>query len=279
MATATLIALFKRRTDLGDELSKSECYAYREARGYSPLKRIKVPSDSTVDCHMLGLEGSMEWHRARRSVYFSDKSPLAGNERALLCQTTLDLEAVDAYGRATPLKTRLPQPLSPGCFGENLHLSGPDFDSGHICIGDEYHVLRGARDVDTKLRVQVASPRLPCSRVDKALGNTFGSRGIRAQCARTGQAGFFLRVLVPGTLRVGDRLVRTKHPHPAWSVRRVQRLLYSHPNTVTRYAMRGALREEWMGTQAELRELGHVKELAVCEYREEVLKLNVRSAI
>jgi hypothetical protein len=58
-----------------------------------------------------------------------------------------------------------------------------------------------------------------------------------------------------------------------WDLARISRLLYGHDVALVKYLTRGTLREEWMGTDEELRELGDIEELAVCEYREEVFKM------
>jgi hypothetical protein len=43
------------------------------------------------------------------------------------------------------------------------------------------------------LRLQVTSPRRPCSNVDKTKTATYTKHGIRAHCARTGDGGVFFR--------------------------------------------------------------------------------------
>ena len=45
------------------------------------------------------------------------------------------------------------------------------------------------------------------------------------------------------------------------------------------YLKRGAIRDEWMGTELELNQLADIQELAVCEYREELFKLLGREPI
>ena len=51
--------------------------------------------------------------------------------------------------------------------------------------------------------------------------------GVRRRCAGTGQAGWFFRVLTPGTLSAGDTLRLLKRPNPTWTLWGVCDLLYS----------------------------------------------------
>jgi hypothetical protein len=241
-------------------------------------------SDSTpAKVSRTHLVGSADWQLSKRAEGHTE-----GNERALSVQTLAHLDSLAAYAAGLDtgflgrngirdlgkgIRDRVP-----GCFGENLFCKGKDFHSANICVGDEFTVIRNGRQV--VLKVQVSSPRRPCSHVDERHGRTTGRRGIRAQCARTSWAGFFLRVLgAGGTVMAGDVFRLSARPNPSWNLLRVQTLLYSHNRTSMLYLWRGVLREEWMGTDAELRELADVEELAVCEYREEVFKMLKRPGI
>jgi hypothetical protein len=77
----------------------------------------------------------------------------------------------------------------------------------------------------------------------------------------------------------GDTFKLTARPHPTWDLARISRLLYGHDVAAMKYLIRGAVREEWMGTNEELRELADIEELAVCEYREELFKILGRPPI
>ncbi len=122
----------------------------------------------------------------------------------------------------------------------------------------------------TGLRLVVTSARRPCSRVDERFGKTWGAAGVRAVCARTGLAGVLLRVASPGTVAVGDALTVAARPNPAWPVLRAASLLYGHPDAAVAYARRNVRRAEWLGTDAELRELAALPELAELEHRDQL---------
>jgi len=129
------------------------------------------------------------------------------------------------------------------------------------------------------MRLQVVSPRCPCGKIDQSLGKTYSIGGVRALCARTGLGGFFIRVLHSGDLQEGDVFMLAARPNPAWTVGRVSHLLYGHPTANMNYLQRAKTaysdhvtqavrRDEWMGTEDEMRELAALPQLAVVEYKE-----------
>jgi hypothetical protein len=78
-----------------------------------------------------------------------------------------------------------------------------------------------------RLRLQVSSPRRPCSRLDQRFKSKFGLQEAHHHClVNTNNAGTFFRVLHPGPLRAGDRLVLVKRLHPTWPLARFGFLLY-----------------------------------------------------
>ena len=104
-----------------------------------------------------GVDASEEYHRAE---YFagSEKGAL---DRAILVQSAEHLTAL----RSTfPGVATLQQEVVglAGSFGENMLVSGLRSDT--LCVGDVFEVP------GSKLIVQVASPRRPCSQVDTAHG-------------------------------------------------------------------------------------------------------------
>lgn len=147
-------------------------------------------------------------------------------ERAVLMQLRSHVEALKEYASGVQLRQPLGD-MPPGSFGENLFVDGgASFCADTICLGDEFQVVRNG--LPTGLRLQVSSPRHPCNSVDRRHGGTFNKVGIRAQCARSGYAGVFLRVLSGGDLAQGDALVLVSRPRPSWSLARVCRLCFAN---------------------------------------------------
>jgi len=126
--------------------------------------------------------------------------------------------------------------LTAGAFGENLLIAG--LDEGTVCIGDSWSVRRGgAREPAAVL--QVTQPRVPCG----TPGRRWGRPGLRGRMGASGRTGWYLRVLRPGTLAAGDRLVLLARPHPEWTVLRAWRLAAAAARDAARCAALQALPE------------------------------------
>mmetsp|Transcript_19727 Transcript_19727/g.37098 ORF Transcript_19727/g.37098 Transcript_19727/m.37098 type:complete len:314 (-) Transcript_19727:38-979(-) len=234
----------------------------------------RVPcADEAIRVTKEGLARSVAFNR---SVRFAANGGTRPEDRAILAQSQGNLEELRKAG----LNLREPLgALKPGCFGENLFLDSLEMTANSLCVGDELVCWRGEKQ--QPLRLQVASPRLPCNKVDRMHGKTFTEGGVRPYCARTGLAGFFLRTLEEGDLKQGDVLKLEARPNPDWTLARVAGLLYGNREVAMQYSMRGAAavkdgltpvvrREEFMGTAAELEELHSLPELAVFEWKEHV---------
>jgi len=243
------------------------------------FERIRVPASKEVDVGMNGIIGSMQFNSSIRFIargFVDEERP----DRGVLVQTAGNINKLLAAN--LQLREPLGSAVGAGSFGENLFLDSPAWDADTLCIGDEITCFR--RGAAHGLRLRVVSPRLPCGKVDQMLGKTYSSKGVRAHCAQTAQGGLFCRVLQPGTLQEGDELKITARPHPDWSLARTSSLLYGHPTTVMQYNQRASAaaadqttyvirREEFMGSEEELRELAEMPELATVEFKEHVHKL------
>jgi MOSC domain-containing protein YiiM len=221
-------------------------------------------------------------------------------DRAVLMQATASHTAVN--GARLALRSPLPERFEGGAWGENVLVDG---DLTTLCVGDILAVRPAlfTRSSDTvlqdihacaappsTLRLQVASPRRPCAKVDGVFGKTWGAAGVRAHTAPRALAGCFLRVLEQGELSDGDELVVLERRWAQWPLWRVARMLYgmegacdspsgySLPGKGTasggtaknaRGGGRALVRHLWQGTEAELRELASMPELARQEWRDE----------
>ncbi|WP_193607116.1 MOSC domain-containing protein [Nocardioides lijunqiniae] len=106
---------------------------------------------------------------------------------------------------------RLGVPLAPGFFGENLLLEGLTEDRVHL--GDRYAV--------GELVLEVSMPRRPCFK----LAAVHDRPELPELLQESGRTGFYLRVLAPGTVAAGDRLVAVGDPVTTVTVHELNRVM------------------------------------------------------
>jgi MOSC domain-containing protein YiiM len=145
-------------------------------------------------------------------------------------------QAVLMYGAAhyPRWEQELGRPIGPGYFGENLSVDGLDEDS--VCIGDVYQV--------GPVRFQVSHPRQPCA----TLARRHQIPDMIAIVRQNGRSGWYLRVLVEGSVEAGQPVERLERPNPEWTVRRAARAtLTRQQNPAEAAALAGCqgLSEAW----------------------------------
>ena len=264
-----------------------------------PFERNPVAKADTINIDQSGLPEDTTY--ARRAETLAKLKPVDCVDRAILIQTSEHHDQIRAaFKNDKELRAPLKKKYKGGEFGENIYCSGGDADT--LCIGDVLTLVpaarksgraaasdspRGASNKGT-LKLQISNPRRPCSKVDLAYGKTFGGDGVRAYCARTGRAGFFVRVLQIGELIDGAELQVVERPYPQWTLSRVSDLLYGMsgacdnpagytlpgtPNPMggcrSGGAGKAAVVAKWKGTEAELRELAGLTALCGYEWRDE----------
>jgi len=97
--------------------------------------------------------------------------------------------------------------ILPGSIGENWTLRGTN--EHQTCVGDVYRVGSAT--------VQVSAPRYPCSKQERRVG----IKGFTEQVQDERRTGWYLRVLEPGEVKVGDSLTLIEQPCPFLSIDRV----------------------------------------------------------
>ena len=243
--------------------------------------------DGPIELTNMGIKNSHTYHVVADWLTTEDRL-----DRALLVQSEEHWQDIRNEFESKPLRQPLSEKMAGGSFGENLFISGCSSDN--LCIGDKLVVLQESKssteDSADALMLQITSPRRPCSNVDKQFGATWDGSGVRAYCARSGRAGFMVRVLTPGVLPEGCQLCVTERPHPRWTLSRVASLIYGMEGAcdqpqhytlpgfthTTTSGVRGsgggreAVLAKWKGTEAELRELASLPELAAYEWKDEV---------
>ena len=122
---------------------------------------------------------------------------ISGNQLATPRSLGVENHAVYLFHRDhyAAFEAELGRPLEPGAFAENILYSGP-FETD-IRIGDVFEI--------GDVRLQVTTPRVPCYKMRHFLQ---ADQGFPARFSASGRTGFYTRVVRPGAIRVGDRLVR-----------------------------------------------------------------------
>jgi MOSC domain-containing protein YiiM len=152
----------------------------------------KSPVARPVHAGHLGLAGD--------SVY--DTRGHGGPDQAVL------MYAAAHYPR---WKQELGREIGPGDFGENLTVEGLDEDT--VCIGDVYQV--------GPVRFQVSHPRQPCA----TLARRHQIPDMIGIVWDNGRSGWYLRVLVEGSIEAGQAIQRLQRPNSEWTVRRAARAM------------------------------------------------------
>ncbi|MGI8931558.1 MAG: MOSC domain-containing protein [Sphingomicrobium sp.] len=130
---------------------------------------------------------------------------LAGDEQADLSVHGGPEKAVYAYPMAHHRAWAAEYPHHSALFvaggvGENLTIEG--WTETDVCVGD-VHAIGTAR-------IQVCQPRQPCFK----FALHFGDNRLPKAMVKNGRAGWYYRVLQPGTIRAGDMITLDDRPNP-----------------------------------------------------------------
>jgi MOSC domain-containing protein YiiM len=108
--------------------------------------------------------------------------------------------------------TTLGMNLQAGSVGENLTFDVWDDDI--ICVGDILQV--------GTTRIQISAPRIPCENQARYIGRPDWVE-LTLKKRRTGM---YARVLTPGVLGAGDRVILEQQPNPGLTVSRLNACFY-----------------------------------------------------
>jgi MOSC domain-containing protein YiiM len=141
-------------------------------------------------------------------------------------------------------KKELKQELSFGAFGENLSVSGLIETKVHI--GDVFSI--------GEAEVQCTQPRQPCHKLNKV----FDFQGMACRVQTTGFSGYYLRVLKPGWLEAGEKIVPLQADPKGVSIETANDLMHKNKKDwdgIDKILSVAALSKSWRETfQKRLRE-------------------------
>lgn len=102
--------------------------------------------------------------------------------------------------------------MGPGALAENLTVSG--VSETDVCIGDTYQV--------GSCQLQVSQPRQPCWKIARR----WGVKTLTKEVTQTGRTGWYVRVLKPGQISVGDEYQLLDRPNAHWPVARANDVMF-----------------------------------------------------
>jgi len=143
--------------------------------------------------------------------------------------------AVCNYARLAGVFPEISDALVPGALGENLSVSG--WDEANVCIGDVFQLGDAL--------IQVSQPRTPCWKIDAR----FGVDGLTAFIAESGLAGWYFRVLEPGSAAPGGHFSLRERGANALSIESMLSALRSRrqdPEALEAIAAQPALSPGWV---------------------------------
>ncbi len=174
-----MLRVISIQTGLPQTYSKS---SLREDQGRSWTSGIfKAPVSGPVKVRTANLEGDGQ---ANLQVH-------GGPDRAVLMFAASNYAQ---FGRE----------VTPGFFGENLTIEGPD--ETEICLGDRWG--------NERVTFEVSQPRIPCINLARRQNDpTIVARVLKARAG-----GWYCRVIQEGTIEAGTALRLMSRPHPEWTV-------------------------------------------------------------
>jgi len=186
-----------------------------------PTGIFKSPAVGPVEIGAEGLAGDVQ----------ADRRVHGGPEKAIHHFPS------DTYAR---LAERFPEQAAqfgPGQIGENFSTHG--FAERHVCIGDVFTIGTA--------RLQLCQPRSPCWKINARFGV---EEGITEFIAEQGIAGWYYRVLQPGTVQLGDTLRLIERPPGAPTLTAFWMLVNAHrpdPAALIALAEAPGLADGWRG--------------------------------
>jgi MOSC domain-containing protein YiiM len=187
-----------------------------------PSGFVKRPMPGRVDVAALGLTGDQQ---ADLTVHGGPEKAVYGY--ALRHYPDWQAEYPDHGER-----------LVPGAFGENLTIDGLVEDE--ICVGDVHRIGSAL--------LQVCQPRQPCFK----LALHFADNRLPKAMVRSGRAGWYYRVIEPGSLGAGDAVQLVDRPQPAFRFSRLVSIVNRSQATAQEIAALAMMTEvaSWIRTLA-----------------------------
>lgn len=142
----------------------------------------------------------------------ADTKHHGSRDQAVCCHPLVHYDFWNSFYQLESAETR----LGPGSVGENWTLSNAT--EADVAVGDIFQV--------GEAMVQVSAPRYPCAKQERKLKlPNFFKEVMAAQ-----RTGFYLRVLTPGMVQVGDELKRMERPSPHFTIQLINQNTLGTPD-------------------------------------------------
>lgn len=142
----------------------------------------------------------------------ADTKHHGSHDQAVCCHPLAHYDFWNRFYQLNSAETK----LGPGSVGENWTLSNAT--EADVAVGDIFQVGEAT--------VQVSAPRYPCSKQERKLKlPNFFKEVMAAQ-----RTGFYLRVLTPGMVQVGDALKLVERPNPIFTIQLINQNTLSTPD-------------------------------------------------
>lgn len=130
----------------------------------------------------------------------ADTKHHGSRDQAVCCQPLAHYDFWNSFYQLDSAETQ----LGPGSVGENWTLTNAT--EADVAVGDIFQVGEAT--------VQVSAPRYPCAKQERKLKLPNFLNEVMA----TQRTGFYLRVLTPGMVQVGDALQLVERPNPIFTI-------------------------------------------------------------
>lgn len=175
----------------------------------------KEPVTGPVLLTTLGIEGDEQ----------ADHKNHGGPDKAILCYPR------EHYAKwAVEPETGA---VGEGTLGENLEIGGAT--EAVVCVGDVFRC--------GEVEVAISQPRQPCWKP----AQLHRLPDLTALILRSGRTGWYVRVLIGGSLRATEELDLVKRPNPGWTVARATQVMHFERDPALRAELAAlpGLSESW----------------------------------
>jgi MOSC domain-containing protein YiiM len=173
-----------------------------DARGTWRSAIYRTPVSEPIYLQPRGLAGDQ----------VADTKHHGSRDQAVCCHPLVHYDFWNRFYQLNSPETQ----LGPGSVGENWTLT--NITEADVAVGDIFQAGEAT--------VQVSAPRYPCAKQERKLKLPNFFKEVMA----VQRTGFYLRVLTPGMVQVGDELKLMERPNPSFTIQLINQNTLGKPN-------------------------------------------------